>query len=77
MLRETRYHLIKVSDDLIEEPQTLQSFFIDVTLSVELFEVWHRGEHHTYTVIRLIVEVLEKRNGHTHTAQRYNQSFAP
>lgn len=60
--------LVKVGDDLIEEPQTLQSFFIDVTLRVELFEVRHRGKHHTYAVIWLIVQVLEKRIGKTHAA---------
>lgn len=43
--------LIKVCYDLVEEPQTLQTFLVDVTLRVELFEVRYRGEHHAHTVI--------------------------
>lgn len=32
-------HLIEVSDDLIEQSQTLQSLFVNVTLGVKLLEV--------------------------------------
>lgn len=33
--------LIKVGDDLVEEPQTFQSFLVDIALGVKFFEIWH------------------------------------
>lgn len=51
-------HLIKVGNDLVEKPQTLQALLVDVTLGVKLLEVRHGGEHHTHAVVRLIVEIL-------------------
>lgn len=50
--------LIKVSDDLVQEPQAFQALLVDIALRVKFFEIWHRGEHHTHTVIRLVVKVL-------------------
>lgn len=32
-------HLIEISDDLIQQSQTLQSLFVDVALGVELLKV--------------------------------------
>lgn len=50
--------LVKVSNDLVQEPQTFQALLVDITLGVKFFEIRHRGEHHTHTVIGLVVEVL-------------------
>lgn len=50
--------LVKVGDDLVQEPQAFQALLVDVTLSVKFFEIRHRGKHHTDTVIGLVVEVL-------------------
>ena len=33
-------HLIKVGNDLIENPQTLSALVVDSKFSVELMEVW-------------------------------------
>ena len=53
------FHLIKVSDDLVEETQALQPLLVDVRLCVELLEVRDGGEHHAHQVIRLVVQVLQ------------------
>lgn len=50
--------LVKVSDDLVQEPQAFQALLVDIALGVKFFEIRHRGEHHTHTVIGLVVEVL-------------------
>lgn len=57
--------LVEVSDDLVQEPQALQALLVDITLGVKFFEIWHRGEHHTHTVIGLVVEVLSGEKTHT------------
>ncbi len=33
--------LVKVSDDLIQEPQAFQALLVDVTLRVKFFEIWY------------------------------------
>lgn len=35
-----RYYLIKISNDLIEQPQTLKPLVVDVGFGVKLLEVW-------------------------------------
>lgn len=52
------FYLIKISNDFIEEPETLKSFFVDVRFSVELFKVWDGGEHDTHQVIGLVIQIL-------------------
>ena len=42
--------LVKVSDDLVEEAQTLQSVLVHAALVVELLELRHGGEHDAHTV---------------------------
>lgn len=56
--RGHRGYLIKVCDDLVEKTETLQSFFIDIRLCVELFEVRDGSEHDTHRLVRLMIEVL-------------------
>lgn len=33
--------LVKVSDDLVEEPQAFQALLVDITLGVKFFEIRH------------------------------------
>lgn len=54
-------HLIKVSDDLIEEPETLNTHVVPVQLDVEVVEVGDGGEQHSDLSVGLIVQVLEGR----------------
>lgn len=51
-------YLIEVGYDLVEEAQTLQTVSVGAALAVELFELRHRGEHHTHAVVRLAVQIL-------------------
>ncbi len=44
-------YLIKVGYDLVEEAQTLQTVPVGTALTVKLFELRHRGEHHAHAVI--------------------------
>lgn len=52
--------LVKVGNDLVEQPQALQAFLVDVTLGVKLFKIRNRCKHHADTVVRLVVEVLQR-----------------
>lgn len=58
MRRFFLFYLIKVSNDFIEEPEALQSFFIDVGFGVELFKIWDRGKHDAHQVVGLVVQIL-------------------
>lgn len=44
-------HAVKVGDDLIEEPQTLNAPIVDALLRVEVREVWDRGKHYSNLII--------------------------
>lgn len=54
-------HLIKVSDDLIEQPETLDAHVVPVQLDVEVVEVGDGGEQHSDLSVGLVVQVLEGR----------------
>lgn len=51
-------HLVKVCNDLIEQPKTLQPLTVDVGLRVKLLEVRDRSKEDTDTLIGLVVEIL-------------------
>lgn len=53
------FYLIKVSNDFIEEPETLQSFFVDVRFGVELFKIWDGCKHDAHQVVGLVVQILQ------------------
>jgi len=53
-------YLIKICNNLIEEPETLQPLLINVRFCVKFLEVWDGREHHTHQIVRLMVEVLSK-----------------
>lgn len=53
-------HLVKVGNDLVEQPQALQAFLVDVALCVKLFKIRNRCKHHADAVVRLVVEVLRR-----------------
>lgn len=52
-------HLIKVSDDLIEQPETLDAHVVPVQLNVEVVEVGDGGEQHSNLSVGLVVQVLK------------------
>lgn len=54
-------HLIKVGDDLIEQPQTLNSHVVSIQLDVEVIKVGDRGEQHSDLSVRLVVQILQGR----------------
>lgn len=53
--------LIKVGDDLVEEPQTLHPHVVPIQLDVEVIEVGYGGEQHSDLSVGLIVQVLQGR----------------
>ena len=56
--RKGSFNLIKVSDDLIEQPQTLHPLVVGLQLHVELREVADGGEHDGHALARLVVELV-------------------
>lgn len=52
-------HLVKVSNDLIEKPQTLHPHVVAVQLDVEVIKVGDGGKHDAHLGVGLVVEVLE------------------
>ncbi len=69
--------LVKVSDDLVQEPQAFQALLVDIALGVKFFEIRHRGEHHTHAVIGLVVEVLSGKKKQTKKIQKAQSSVYP
>lgn len=68
-------YLIKISNDFVEEPEALQSFFVDVRFGVELFKVRDGSEHDTHQVIGLVVQILQdkkRQNADVSFRQLYN-----
>lgn len=59
-------HLIKISNDLIEQPQTLEALMVDVGFRIELLKVRDRGKEHTHTFVGLVVEVLGNNQSYSH-----------
>ena len=51
-------HAVKVRDDLVEDPETFDASVVDALLCVEVGKVGYGGEHHTYLIIRLAVQLL-------------------
>lgn len=60
-------HLIKVCDDLVEQPQTLHSHVVPVQLDVEVVEVGDGGEQHADLSVGLVVQILQGRADTTRT----------
>lgn len=56
-------HLIKVGNDLIEEPQTLNAHVVAIQFYVEVIEVGDGGEHDAHLGVGLVIEVLQKQKG--------------
>lgn len=54
----TETHLIKIGNDLIEQPKTLHALVVPVQLHVELVVVGDGGEDHAHSLVGLVVEVL-------------------
>ncbi len=56
-------HLVKVADNLIKQPEALQTLLVNVVLVVELLIVGDGGEHHSDVLITLVIELLEDGGG--------------
>lgn len=51
-------YLVKVSNNLVEQPQALHALVVPVQLHVELVVVGNGGEDHADALVRLVVQVL-------------------
>lgn len=51
-------HLVKISNDLVKQPETLHALIVAVKLHVELVVIGDGGEDHAYALVRLMVQVL-------------------
>ena len=51
--------LVKVSDDLVEKPQTLDALVITLQLHVEFGKVRDRRKHHAHILTALVVQLLQ------------------
>ncbi len=54
------HHLVKISDNFVEQPQAFEAFFVNIGLSVEFLEIWDRCKHYGDTTIGVVVELLTK-----------------
>lgn len=52
------HHLVKVCDDLIQQPQALHPHVVAIQLNVEIIEVWNWGKQDADLCVRLVVQVL-------------------
>lgn len=51
--------LVKVTDDLVQQPKTLETLFIDIVLIVELLVVGYGSKHDGNATVALMVQFLE------------------
>lgn len=51
-------HLVKVSDNFVEQPQALHSLVVHLGLGVEVGEARDGCEHHAHGVVGLRVQLL-------------------
>ena len=51
-------YLIKVTDDLIEKSNALQSLLVNICFHIELLIIWYRGKHHAHILIFLRVKFI-------------------
>lgn len=63
MLLQGLTHLIEVSNDLIEESQTLNPHVVAIQLDVEVIEVGDGGKHDAHLGVGLVIEVLQRQTG--------------
>ena len=55
-----RSYLVKIADNFVEEPQTLEALLVDVVLVVELLVVGDGREHHGDVLVPLVVQLLRR-----------------
>ena len=53
-------NFVKISDDLVEESETLDALVVGLELDVELRKVGDRREQDAHAVTLLVVELLKK-----------------
>jgi hypothetical protein len=51
-------YLIKITNYLVEQSQTLETLLVDVIFVIELFVIGDGGEHDRDTTVSLVVELL-------------------
>lgn len=54
-------HLVKVSNDLVEQPETLNTHVVPIKLNVKVIEVGNGGKQHSNLSIRLVIQILQRR----------------
>lgn len=50
-------YLVEITNNFIQETQTLQALFVDIRLIVELLVVGNGGEHDRHARVALVVEL--------------------
>lgn len=63
-----RTHTVKVRDDFIEDPETLDAPVVDALFGIEIREVWDGGKHHAYFIVRLTVQLLSVKEDIRHVS---------
>lgn len=56
-------YLIKVCDDLVEQPQTLHPHVVAIQLDVEVVEVGDGCEHDSHLGVGLVIQILQGHGG--------------
>lgn len=54
----THSHLIVVTDDFVEEPETLKALLVDIRFVIEFLVVGDGGKHDAHTGVALVVQFL-------------------
>ena len=57
-IRTDKLYLIKVSDDLVEQPEALHSLVVGLQLHVELGKIADGGEHDGHALAGLVVQLV-------------------
>lgn len=68
---EPLQHLVKVSNDLVQQPQTFHSHIVTIQLDVEIIKVWDWGKQDADLWVGLIVEVLMRKTKFINQALRF------
>jgi hypothetical protein len=52
-------HLVKITNNLIEQANAFNAVFTDCVLLTKVREVWYWCKHDTYIVVSLMVKILQ------------------
>lgn len=58
LIARSNTHLIKLTDDFVEQSKTLESLLVDVALIVKFLIIGYRSKHDSNTRISFVIEIL-------------------